>query len=185
MEDVQIIALYWQRDEAAIRETDGKYGPLCRRIAMNILRSLPDSEECVSDTYLRAWDTMPPQRPDSLRSYLGRIVRNCSISRYRALHAQKRDVGAQVLLSELGECVSTPETPHHQAEVRELTELIELWLGNLGEEDRALFLRRYWYGDGVGQLSEELGVRPNSLTKRLSRLRESLRRHLEREGVAV
>lgn len=185
MEDTGIIALYWQRDERAIAETDTKYGSLCRRIAMNILRCFSDSEECVSDTYLRAWDTMPPQRPESLRAYLGRIVRNLSISRYRALHAQKRYAGAEVLLSELGECVSAPESVSHRAEAGELTELIERWLGTLGGEDRALFLRRYWYGDAVGELAGELGVRPNALTKRLTRLREGLRRYLESEGVAV
>ena len=185
MEDTGIIALYWQRDERAIAETDSKYGSLCRRIAMNILRCFSDSEECVSDTYLKAWDTMPPQRPESLKAYLGRIVRNLSISRYRALHAQKRYAGAEVLLSELGECVSAPETVSRQAEAGELTALIEAWLGTLDEEARALFLRRYWYGDGVGELAGELGVRPNALTKRLGRLREGLRRYLESEGVAV
>ena len=127
MEDTGIIALYWQRDERAIAETDSKYGSLCRRIAMNILRCFSDSEECVSDTYLKAWDTMPPQRPESLKAYLGRIVRNFSISRYRALHAQKRYAGAEVLLSELGECVSAPERADRRAEDGELTELIETW----------------------------------------------------------
>ena len=90
MEDVQIIDLYWLRDERAIGETDAKYGSFCHRIAMNILHSFQDSEECVSDAYGRCWDTMPPQRPESLRAYLGAILRNLSISRYRAAHAQKR-----------------------------------------------------------------------------------------------
>ena len=185
MEDTGIIALYWQRDERAIAETDGKYGPLCRGISMNILRSFPDSEECVSDTYLKAWDTMPPQRPESLRAYLGRIVRNLSISRYRALHAQKRYAGAEVLLSELGECVPDPETTGRRVETRELTALIEAWLGRLSEEDRALFLRRYWYGQAVKELAGAAGLRPNALTKRLGRLREGLRAYLTEEGVAV
>ena len=101
MEDVQIIDLYWQRDESAISETDSKYGRFCQKLAMNILHSFQDSEECVSDTYGKCWDTMPPQRPMSLRAYLGTIIRNLSISRYRASHAQKRFGGAEVLLSEL------------------------------------------------------------------------------------
>ena len=147
---------------------------------MNILHSFQDSEECVSDTYGRCWDTMPPQRPGSLRAYLGTIIRNLSISRYRASRAQKRFGGAEVLLSELSDCVPAPAfTPE------ELSELISRWLDGLGEEDRALFLRRYWNGDAVKDLALELGVRPNALTKRLLRLRESLRRSLEREGVAV
>ena len=109
MEDAQIIEMYWLRDEGAIRETDSKYGAFCQRIAMNILGSFEDCEECVSDTYGRCWDTMPPQRPGSLRAYLGTIIRNLSISRYRASRAQKRFGGAEVLLSELSDCVPAPE----------------------------------------------------------------------------
>ena len=185
MEDIQIINLYWLRDERAISETDHKYGAFCHKIAMNILHSFQDSEECVSDTYGRCWDTMPPQRPGSLRAYLGTIIRNLSISRYRSSRAQKRFGGAEVLLSELSDCVPAPENIQRTVEAGELGELISRWLDGLGEEDRALFLRRYWNGDAVKDLALELGVRPNVLTKRLLRLRESLRRSLEREGVAV
>lgn len=185
MEDAQIIDLYWQRDEEAIRATDGKYGPFCHRLAMNILHSFQDSEECVSDTYSRCWDTMPPQRPGSLRAYLGAILRNLSISRYRAAHAQKRFGGAEVLLSELADCVPSPDNVQRSVEAEELGELIARWLRKLEREDRTLFVRRYWNGDGVKELAGELGVRPNALTKRLLRLREALRRELEREGVAV
>ena len=185
MEDIQIIDLYWLRDERAISETDSKYGAFCHRIAMNILHSFQDSEECVSDTYGRCWDTMPPQRPGSLRAYLGTIIRNLSISRYRASRAQKRFGGAEVLLSELSDCVPAPENIQRTVEAGELGELISRWLGGLGEEDRALFLRRYWNGDAVKDLALELGVRPNALTKRLLRLRESLRAYLENEGVGV
>lgn len=185
MEDIQIIDLYWLRDERAISETDSKYGAFCHKIAMNILRSFQDSEECVSDTYGRCWDTMPPQRPMSLRAYVGAIVRNLSISRYRAQRAQKRYNGAEVLLSELADCVPAPDSTHRAAEVRELSELISRWLWGLGEESRALFVRRYWNGDAVKDLAQELDVRPNALTKRLLRLRESLRDYLEKEGVGV
>ena len=131
MEDFQIIDLYWQRNETAITETDTKYGGFCRRISNNILHNPWDSEECVNDAYSRCWDTMPPQRPMSLRAYLG------------------------------------------------------AWLKTLEREDRALFVRRYWNGDSVKLLAGELGLRPNALTKRLLRLRENLRRQLEREGVSV
>ena len=177
MEDVQIIDLYWLRDERAIGETDAKYGSFCHRIAMNILHSFQDSEECVSDAYGRCWDTMPPQRPESLRAYLGAILRNLSISRYRAAHAQKRFGGAEVLLSELADCVPSPDNVQRSVEAEELGELIARWLRKLEREDRN--------GDGVKELAEELGVRPNALTKRLLRLREALRRELEREGVSV
>ena len=185
MEDTQIIDLYWQRDERAIGETDTKYGSFCHKLAMNILHSFQDSEECVSDTYGRCWDTMPPQRPGSLRAYLGTILRNLSISRYRAERAQKRFSGAETLLSELGDCVPAPENVQRTVEAGELAELIDRWLRGLEREERALFIRRYWNGDSVKLLAGELGLRPNALTKRLLRLREGLRRELEREGICV
>ena len=185
MEDMQIIDLYWRRDESAIRETDVKYGPFCHKVAMNILRSIQDSEECVNDTYGRCWDTMPPQRPMSLRAYLGAIIRNLSISRYRANRARKRFGGAEVLLSELGDCVPAPDNTEKVLEAEALSGYISDWLTGLDAESRALFIRRYWNGDEVKELAGELGVRPNALTKRLARLRESLRRSLEREGVSV
>ena len=185
MEDVRIIELYWQRDEAAIRETDVKYGGFCHRLAMNILHSFQDSEECVRDAYGRCWDTMPPQRPASLRAYLGTILRNLSISRYRAAHSQKRFAGAEVLLSELGDCVPAPESVQRAVEAVELGGFISRWLDGLDREDRVLFVRRYWNGDDVKTLAGELGVRPNALTKRLLRLRERLRQTLEKEGIGV
>lgn len=185
MEDTQIVDLYWQRDERAIQETDTKYGTFCHKIAMNILHSFQDSEECVSDAYGRCWDTMPSQRPGSLRAYLGAILRNLSISRYRAAHAQKRFGGVEVLLSELEDCVPAPENVQRTVEASELSEQIAQWLRGLTKEERALFVRRYWNGDGIKELAGELGVRPNALTKRLLRLRENLRRELEQEGFCV
>lgn len=185
MEDFQIIDLYWSRDETAISETDTKYGGFCRRISNNILHDPWDSEECVSDAYSRCWDTMPPQRPGSLRAYLGTILRNLSISRYRAEHAQKRFGGAEVLLSELQDCVPAPESVQRTVEAGELARLIAGWLERLEREERVLFIRRYWNGDSVKSLAGELGLRPNAVTKRLLRLREGLRRELEREGIRV
>lgn len=185
MEDAQIIDMYWLRDEYAIQATDDKYGAFCHRIAMNILHSFQDSEECVSDTYGRCWDTMPPRRPGSLRAYLGTIIRNLSISRYRAARAQKRFGGAEVLLSELQDCVPAPENVQRTLEAAELGERISQWLEELAPEDRALFVRRYWSGEAVKDLAREAGARPNAVTKRLLRLRESLRRTLEKEGVAL
>ena len=185
MEDGQIVELYWQREEDAIRVTEQKYGGFCRRLSMNILHSFQDSEECVNDAYGRCWDTMPPQRPASLRAYLGVIIRNLSISRYRSAHAQKRFGGVEVLLSELTDCVPSPESVQRTVEAGELGELISRWLEGLPEEDRALFIRRYWSGEAVKELAREAGARPNAVTKRLLRLRESLRRTLEKEGVAL
>lgn len=185
MEDMQIIELYWRRDEQAISETDRKYGAFCHRIAMNILSCFQDSEECVSDAYGKTWDTIPPTRPDSLRAYLGRIVRNLSLSRYRARHAQKRFSGMEVLLSELEDCVPVPDSVQRTADARELSELIGRWLLSRSGEDRAIFIRRYWNGESVKDLAGEAGMAPNAMTKRLLRLRESLRSFLEGEGIAV
>ncbi len=184
MEDMAIIDLYWARDERALTETDLKYGGYCTAIARNLLSSREDAEECVSDTWHRAWRTMPPQRPNSLRAYLGRIVRNLSISRFRALRAAKRS-GVELLLDELDECVPGRSDVEEELESKELTGLIEGWLEGLGAEDRRLFLRRYWYGVEVQALARELGATPNAAAQRLRRLRLALKELLEQEGVRL
>lgn len=183
MEDQQIITLYQSRDETAITETDRKYGPFCRRVAENILTVREDAEECVSDTYHAAWNTIPPQEPRSLRAFLGRIVRNLSLDRWRAGRAKKRYHGVEVLLSELEDCVPGGETAEEALDRRALGELISRWLEGLPEEDRCLFLRRYWYGDAVKTLAEEIGCTENQMAQRMLRLRKALRRALEAEGV--
>lgn len=185
MEDTAIIALYWARDEEAITQSDRKYGPLCRKLAFNILSSREDSEECVNDTWHKAWDTMPPQRPDSLRAYLGRIVRNLSISRLRERTAQKRGGGLEIMLSELGDCLPAPKGVEQETEVRDLAAALSRWLHGLPRYERVLFVRRYWYGDAVKDLAKEWGVSPNQMAKRMLRLREALRTFLEQEGIRV
>ena len=182
MDDSAIIALYWSRDEGAISETQKKYGPYCRTIAMNILGSAEDAEECVSDALHSAWNAIPPQRPGSLSAFLGRIVRNLSISRRRHERAQKRFSGLDVMLSELEECLPSPNGVEDAVEGRELTGRIEGWLDGLGREDRVIFMRRYWYGDEVQALARADKMSANQMAKRLSRLRGSLKRELEREG---
>lgn len=185
MEDSAIIELYWARDEAAITHTDQKFGPFCRRLAFNILSDREDSEECVNDTWHRAWDTMPPQRPNSLRAYLGRIVRNLSVSRLRQRTAQKRGGGLEIMLSELEDCLPSSVGVEQTLEARELSEQINRWLRSLPQDDRVMFIRRYWYGDAVNELAREWDLLPNQLAKRMLRLRLSLKTHLEREGVRV
>ncbi len=185
MEDAEIVALYWERDESAIRETDTKYGPFCRRIALNLLGVREDAEECVSDTYLAAWNAMPTQRPTLLRSWLGRAVRNLSVDRWRKNHAQKRYDGMEVLLSELDECVPSGAAAERAAEAREIGAAIERWLRTLSEEDRALFLRRYWNGDRLDALAKERGIVQNTLAQRMRRLRLSLKGSLEKEGIEL
>lgn len=185
MDDAAIVALYWSRDETAIAETDKKYGPYCRAIAQNILSVREDAEECVSDSYHRAWNVMPPQRPDRLPPFLGRIVRNLSISRWRRERAQKRYAGMESLLSGLEECLPDPHGVEEAVEGRALTRRIEAWLEGLSRDDRAVFLRRYWYGQEVQALAKAWGVSPNQMAKRLQRLRKSLKRDLEQEGITV
>lgn len=185
MEDGQIIALYFRRDETAITETDRKYGPFCRRVAENILTLREDAEECVNDTYHTAWNAMPPEEPRCLRAYLGRIVRNLSISRWRAGRAQKRYNGMEVLLSELEDCVPGGEAVEEALDRQRLAEAISVWLEGLAKEDRTLFVRRYWYGDAVKDLAASCGCTAGQMAQRMLRLRKSLKRELEAEGVSL
>lgn len=184
MEDTQIIDLYYARDEQAITETDGKYGGFCRTLAMNILSQRQDAEECVNDTWLHAWNAMPPERPLRLKSWLGRVVRNLSLDRWRHQHAAKRFAGMEVLLSELEDCV--PERgadPARAAEAAELSACINRWLRALPETERRLFLLRYWYGYAPRELAQRYGVGAAQITKRLFALRQRLKLRLEQEGV--
>lgn len=185
MEDAQITALYWARDETAIAESHAKYGRMLYGIAYHILSSHEDSEETVSSTYTRAWQTIPPQRPFSLAAYLGRIARNLSISRWRAGRAKKRGEGGALLLSELAECVPAQEDVARQAEEGHLARLLGDWLAALEQEDRVLFLRRYWFCTPVKDLAAQWGCTPSALSGRLYRLRQSLRKRLEQEGIGL
>ena len=184
MTDEQIIRLYFDRDQAAIAETDRKYGSYCYSIASNLL-SREDSEECVNDTYHAAWTHIPPEVPQSLKAFLGRIVRNLSISRFRRSHAQKRSSGTDVLLSELEDCLPTPQTVETEADSRELSRLISSWLATLSSDDRALFVLRYWHGSAVQDLAEKCGCTPNAVSLRIRRLRKNLKHYLEAKGVSI
>ena len=185
MEDNQIIELYFRRDESALTETANKYGTFCLRIAMNVVNVREDAEECVNDTYHMAWNQIPPTRPDSFKAFLGRIVRNFAISTYRALHAKKRFNGLEVMLSELGDCVPAAESVEQEMEAKELTEYINSWLADLKQEDRVLFVRRYWYGDEVKDLARKCGVSGTQMTQRMLRLRRKLKEYLTEKGVVL
>ena len=182
MEDVQIIALYERRSEQAISETEQKYGSYCQCIARNML-AFEDAEECVSDTWLTAWNRIPPTKPLCLRAFLGRITRTLAISRWRGLHTQKRGEGMTLLLTELDECLPAPNGVEDAFEGRELTRLLSDWLRALPREDCILFLRRYWYGISVKQLAEETNCTENQMAQRMRKLRSVLRQKLEQEGI--
>lgn len=185
MEDSQIIELYWERREAAIAETEKKYGAFCHRVAQNILTIHEDAEECVNDVWQQAWSSIPPQRPRAFRAWLGRVVRNLAINRWNRDHAKKRYAGMEQLLSELEDCVPSPRTPENELEGQELTAYLNRWLASLDQDDRTLFVRRYWNGETVKDLAGERGADPGAVAKRLYRLRQSLRKSLEKEGYFI
>lgn len=185
MEDSRIIELYFQRDEAAISETAAKYGTYCHRLAWNILSVEEDAQECVNDTWLQAWNAIPPGRPDRLGAWLGRVVRNIAFNLWNKNHRKKRYAGMEQLLTELEECIPSPESVEEELEAKELTGAVDTWLGSLSREDRVLFLRRYWYGEAVKELAEEAGMPPGRLAKRMYGLRQSLKGRLEQEGYRI
>ena len=185
MEDSQIVELYWRRDENAIVETRRKYGGFCHAIALNVLSDRRDAEECVSDTWLRAWNAMPPQRPKLLRPWLGKVVRNLAINRWEKNRAQKRYSGMELLLDELSGALPSSQTVEKHMEAEELGALISAWLRTLDADDRTLFLRRYWNGESLKELARLLGESPGRLAQRTYRLRMALKAELERNGVSL
>ncbi len=183
MEDRNIIDLYWQRSEEAIAMTASKYGPYCRSIAWNILYNSEDTEECVNDTYLRAWNTIPPQRPRILQTFLGKITRNLSLDRWRKIHAQKRESCVLLALEELEECI--PGSDGNLSEDLAIREALNGFLRSLKPEQRKVFLRRYWYFCPVKEIAEDYGISESKVKMLLLRTREKLKAHLESEGVVL
>lgn len=184
MEDKQIIDLYFARNEQAISETNKKYGPYCNTIAYRILQSLPDAEECVSDTWLRAWNAIPPQKPNVLRQFLAKITRNLSLDRWRANQAQKRGGGeAEVALEELGECIPGGGDPATVLELEELKNAIAAFLRTLPERDRSIFLRRYFYLEKPAAIARRYVLRQANVRLILSRTRQKLKDYLQKEGL--
>lgn len=183
MEDQKIIDLYWQRSEQAIVETDTKYGGYCYSIAYNILTNREDSEESVSDTYMAAWQSIPPKRPGILPAFLGKITRHLSIDRWRRKTADKRG-GSEVSLAleELEGCVSGMESVEDRLQRKELTVLINRFLDSLPETERNVFLCRYWYADSVQDVADTFGFSVAKVNSMLYRTRQKLRRQLQKEG---
>lgn len=186
MEDEAIICLYWQRDEGAIRETREKYGNYLGRIAWQILANREDCEESVSDTYLRAWESMPPQRPSLLSAYLAKLTRQLSIDRFRHKNRQKRQ-GSQYALSltELEDCLSGGDTTGQEVELHLLGEAIGKYLRGLSPEARTVFLGRYWFLDPLRDIAASHGFTEGKVKSLLYRTRQGLRAHLEKEGFTV
>jgi RNA polymerase sigma-70 factor (ECF subfamily) len=180
MEDKRIVDLYWMRSESAISETDKKYGKYCRYIAERILESEEDAREVQNDTYLQVWNTVPPERPNSLRAYLGAICRNLSLNRYEASHAQKRGGEVSLALDELSECIADRK---EQNDVNErLCELLDSFLATLPKRTRRVFLRRYWYASSISEIARDYGMSENNVTVLLHRTRKTLAQLLQKEG---
>lgn len=185
MEDQEIIQLFFARSEQAITELQGKYGNRCLQVAWNILNNRLDAEECVNDAYLAAWNSIPPQKPAPLLTYVCHIVRNLSIKRYHANAAQKRNSHYDVALDELGECIQTKDTVENELAVKELADAINNFLGTLSKENRMMFVRRYWFSDSVADIAVMFGTSSKIVSLRLLRVRKGLKKYLEKEGIWV
>lgn len=184
MEDSAIIDLYWSRDQRAIEETAGKYGSFLLSLVWNILHSRGDAEECVNDTYLRAWNAIPPARPTAFRAWLGRIARNLSLDRWKQSRTQKRGGDeTEVLLGELEDCVPSLYGPEKQLEDQEIAALISGFLRRLPAESRVIFLQRYWYGRNLSDIAAERNCGVGKVKSSLFRTRKALRAYLEQEGI--
>lgn len=183
MQDEHIVELYWQRSESAIRETAAKYGDYCRYIAYNILFSREDAEESVNDTYLHAWQSMPPHKPSVLSVFLGKITRRISIDRWRRMHAEKRGGGVMTLvLEELENCAADSGDAETKIEQRETERVIREFLDTLPPVERRIFLRRYWYMDSIAAIALRFGFTESKTASMLFRIRGKLRHKLESEG---
>ncbi len=186
MDDARIVQLYWDRDENAIPETADKYGRYCTAIALNIVGNPEDAEECVNDTWLSAWNSMPPQRPAALAAFLGKITRNISFNMYKHRKAEKRGGGeTAAVLDELSECVSGKDDPEQSADMHELAEVINSFLATLPDEKKRLFISRYWYTDSIPEIAARYGMKRGAVSTALSRMRSDLRLFLSERGYTV
>ena len=183
MDDAKIVQLYWDRDEQAIPATACKYGKYCTAIANNILDSREDAEECVNDTYLNAWNAMPPRRPSILSAFLGKITRNLSLNRYKYNTAAKRGGGrAAAVFDEIAEIVSDTDSVENEMDRRELVTAIDRFLDTLPSEKKCIFVCRYWYFDSIADIAARFGMTENRVSVTLHRLRLKLRDHLWERG---
>lgn len=184
MDDKMIIALFFERSEQAITETRTKYSSIVRRTAFHVLNNIQDTEECENDTYLAAWNKIPPEAPNPLAAYLCRISRNLAIKRYEANTAARRNSSYDLALDELEDVfVGKIGSPESDYEVRELTKAIEAFLDTLNQADRVLFVRRYWFSFSVKDLAANMQMSPHRVTVKLSRIRMRLQKYLLKEGL--
>lgn len=183
MEDTKIVDLFWQRDQSAIAQADRKYGKYCYAIAYGILSSREDSEECVSDTWHKAWQVIPPEKPNRLQAFLGRITRNLALDRYGYNHAQKRNVYLETVMDEYWQCIPNGDMPLEDQVA--LKALINGFLGGLDKQTRVIFLRRYYYICSVRDIARSMGLSESNVSVILHRTRVKFKEYLQKEGISV
>ena len=185
MDDKQIIDLLFARSETALEQISSKYGRLCYKLAGNILGNAQDCEECVNDAYLGVWNSIPPNRPDSLMAYLCRIVRNICLKKYRYNSADKRNSQMDVAIEELSGVLSSREDVEGQVEAAELTKIIDQFLAQLKQVDRVVFMRRYYFSDSYEDIARLTGISEKNVSVKLNRVRNKLREHLRSKGYVM
>ena len=184
MTDADIVTLYWARDEQAIAQTAQKFGAYCRKIAMNLLGSQEDAEECENDTWMAAWNSMPQNRPDKLAPYLGRITRNLALDLRERQNAKKRGGGqTETVLEELEFCLPAGDHTAQEVESAETARSISAFLRSQPEQARNIFIRRYWYCDATADIAKRYGIGESKVRVTLHRMRTKLKAYLEKEGV--
>ena len=186
MDDHQIVDLFWARSESAISEASKKYGRYCHSIALNIVANAGDAEECVNDTLLQAWNSMPENRPALLSAYLGKITRNLALNRFRKRKAEKRGGGEmELILHELEDCLPAQNSVEDALERAYLAKLISHFLRTLSDEKMTVFVRRYWYADSIASISAHCGISESKIKSILFRCRNKLKAYLEREDFRI
>jgi len=186
IEDEKIIEMFFERSEQGIRELDIKYGKVCHKLSYNIVNSRQDAEECVNDTYLRAWNSIPPKRPSKLQTFLGKITRNLSLNKWEKLSAEKRGAGqTSLILDELSECIPAEQDAVNTVENMVIRDVLDRFLDELPAETRKIFVRRYFYMSPVKEIADEYGLSESKVTVTLFRTRGKLKSVLEKEGITL
>ena len=184
MEDNEIVDLYWERKETAITASSDKYGSYCHAISYNILHNSEDAEECVNDTWLGAWNSIPPQRPERLSTYFGKITRNLSLNRFKRYTAEKRGLGQTILvLSELEDCIPDRTNVEQIIDEQILVRAINAFLYSQPEQRRNVFIRRYWHFFSIRDIAKTYGMSESKVASMLFRMRKDLKRDFEKEGI--
>lgn len=184
MEDDNIVALFFERSEQAIKELSAKYGKLIFHVSNNILNNREDAKECENDTYLGVWRAIPPEKPNPLVSFVCRIARNLSLKKRRYNKAKKRDSSFDEAMEELDDCIPIPSAEEVWL-TKELGRVVNQFIGTLSEEERILFLRRYWFSDSIAMIARQFNMSENNVSVRLFRIRAKLKEYLGEEGFSL